>query len=440
MRLMISGSGSGCGKTTVALAMIAALRREGLSVQPFKAGPDYIDPGFLSAAASRPAHNLDPFLMDPKAIAQVYEWGMRGADCALIEGAMGYYDGIGPEGRASACELARQTQTPTVLVLNASGSASSLAATALGFRDYLPDNGIAAVFLNGISGPRHYDLARESIERRTGLPCVGWLSRNAGFHWDSRHLGLVQAGEQADLTGQIEALAQSIHLELERLMPLMASARPIPAEPMADVRLQEPYRMGVARDEAFSFYYEANLEMLRRMGMELIPFSPLRDPALPEGLDGLYLGGGYPELHLKELGANRGLLDSLRAALETGLHCYAECGGLMLLCRSVDGVPLTGFLPIDCEMTDRLQRFGYVSVRDTLSGLRFPAHEFHRSRILEPVGLSEAFEIRKAADARMVYRGGYRSGNVLAGYPHVHFWGRPELVKLLWGLDEDRQE
>ncbi|MBE5809282.1 MAG: cobyrinate a,c-diamide synthase, partial [Clostridiales bacterium] len=296
MRIMIAGTGSGCGKTTVSLAVMRSLMRAGHTVQAFKSGPDYIDPGYHARATGRPSYNLDMFMLSEASIRQIIAMGMEGADTGIIEGAMGYYDGLGAEGACSAHALAVATQTPVVLVIDASGSASSAAAVALGFQTFREKSGIKGYFLNNVSSARHYALVKQAIEARTGLPCVGWLPKNACAPWKSRHLGLIQAAEQQDLEKALEALAEAVVLE-EPFFEILSGTKPVVAGPLRVASFAGRQRMGIARDNAFAFYYAADFAMLEGMGFSLEYFSPLRDEAVPSGVDALWLGGGYPELY-----------------------------------------------------------------------------------------------------------------------------------------------
>lgn len=440
MRIMISGTSSGCGKTTVTLALMAKLRAAGHSIAPFKSGPDYIDPGFHFVAADAPSHNLDPFLMREESIRQVIQLGMAGREIGVIEGAMSYYDGIGPEGECSAWSLARMTDTPVLLVIDASGSATGAAATALGFCEYRAPSNIAGFIINQVGSERHYQLVRDAIQSRLGLPCVGYMRKDKNIHLESRHLGLIPAEELPDLRDRLAQTAELLVLDEEQLFKIAARAPRLETVPMRHSKRFPGFRMGVARDEAFGFYYEANLEMLRRMDMELVFFSPLRDMRLPDDLDGLYLGGGFPEIFAEMLAANESMRASVRAALEGGLRCYAECGGMMYLTEAIDGASMAGFLPFRCRMTERLQRFGYVHIRDRTDGFRFRAHEFHHSLEEGDGALEHAFDIRRATGAGTGWSGGYRKHNTLAAYPHVHFWNEEALVLRLFGLEEPKCE
>ena len=424
----MAGAGSGCGKTTASILLMAALRARGLRVAPCKVGPDYIDTGFHRAVCGVPSHNLDAWLMEPDTIRRLL---LREADVTVIEGVMGYYDGLDARDlRCSTWELGRMTRTPALLVVDASGSAASAAAVAKGFMTLRPDSGVAAVLVNRASSRRHYELVRDAVAYWTGLPCVGWLGKQRELELPSRQLGLVPAGETRDLLGRVERCAEEAArtLDLDRILGIASSAPAIDPpgpEPAADL---SGCRIGVALDDAFHFYYEANLGALTASGARLVMFSPLRDGALPAGLDALYIGGGYPEVFAKELAENRPMRDSLAKALSGGLRCYAECGGLMYLGASVDGFPMTGFLPLECRMTDRLQRFGYVTVEDR-TGLRFPAHEFHHAESLPGPEARFAYTVRKASAPEKTWRCGYEKGRTLAAFAHAHFAGRPELMR-----------
>ena len=420
MRIMLAGISSGCGKTTASLALMAALRERGMVVAPFKSGPDYIDPGFHRVACGRASHNLDEWLCGPDSVRRILALGSEGADIAVVEGAMGMYDGLGGGTECSAYALARHTGTPIVLVVDASGSAASAAATALGFMKFREDNTIAGALVNRVSGERHYALVKEAMER-IGLPCVGWLPKDAGLSMPDRHLGLVPVEERPEVKGQIQRAASLLHIDMEALRRVASLAGKPDAPSFEYPQTLAGRRIGLAKDAAFSFTYAANLVALRRMGAELAEFSPLSDGALPEGLDALYLPGGFPEVFEAELRANAPMAAAVRAAVEGGMRVYAECGGMLYL-------SMIGALPLEWEMTGRLQRFGYVTAADG-DGYAFPAHEFHHSVVTPTRPLETRFEIRKGERR---YREGYMYKNTLAGYPHIHFFDRPELAERLF--------
>ena len=420
MRVMLAGVSSGCGKTTASLALMAALRGKGMRVAPFKSGPDYIDPGFHRIACDRPSHNLDEWLCAPDSVARILAGGSADADIAVIEGAMGFYDGLGGGTQCSAYALALHTRTPVVLVVDASGSAASAAATALGFLKYRPDNTITGVLVNRVSSQRHYELIRQALAD-VGLACVGWLPKDAGLGMPDRHLGLVPVEERPEARDQIDRAASLLQLDMDALRATARRAGTLSPPPFAYPERLKGMRIGLAKDAAFSFTYEASLIALRRMGAELVTFSPLSDAALPGGLDALYLPGGFPEVFEAELTANAPMAASVRDAVAGGLRVYAECGGMLYL-------SMIGAMPLRWEMTKRLQRFGYVTVTDG-DGYRFPAHEFHHSVVTPIEPLDTRFGVAKGERR---YREGYMYQNVLAGYPHIHFYDRPELAERLF--------
>lgn len=432
MRLLIAGTDSGCGKTTASILLMACLKKRGLNVAPYKVGPDYIDPGFHRRVCGRASYNLDTWLMDECEISRLL---INDADISVIEGVMGYYDGLDAQNmRCSTWETSRITKTPVLLVTDASGGAASVAATVKGFQTLKPDSGICGVLVNRASGDRHYQLIKQAVKEYTGLECVGYLTKQAAIELPSRHLGLVTARETPDLMERIDGTASLAEqtLNLEQVLALAEIAPKIENE--ADIKPQrrrDGYRLGVALDEAFHFYYDANLETLKDMGMELIFFSPLRDSALPEKLDGLYIGGGYPEVYAEKLEQNVSMRKSIKSALENGLRGYAECGGLMYLGESIDGHKMCGALPLNCTMTNRLQHFGYVTVNDK-TGLSFPAHEFHHA-VAEPIEqISCAYSIVKASDPSKRWTCGYEKYNILATFAHVYFAHRLDIIEKFW--------
>jgi cobyrinic acid a,c-diamide synthase len=428
---LIAGTSSGCGKTTVTLALMAALRAKGLEVAPFKVGPDYIDPGFHAVACGRPSDNLDGHLMDASTVRAVLRAGEERADIAVIEGVMGYYDGM--HSRDFACStwrMAADTRTPSLLVVDASGGAASAAATALGFLRFRRDSRLAGVLINRVSSRGHYELVRDAIVQYTGLQTVGYLPKDASLALESRHLGLIPAEETPEIKRRSRARRA---WRLKRWTWTPSSASPLAPglsgkrKPLPDRR---GYRLGVARDAAFSFYYAENLRALRASGMELIEFSPLADARLPTASTGCTWAAASRGV-CKALEENRAMRESMRAALSGGLRCYAECGGLLYLCETIDGHKMAGFFPIACRMTERLQRFGYADVSDR-TGLNFPAHEFHHA-VAEPLeAVPCAFRVARASDPSRTWDCGYEQGNTLAGFPHLHFGSHPELIGRLW--------
>ena len=427
-RVVLAGAGSGCGKTTAACAVMQALADRGVNVGAFKCGPDYIDPMFHHRITGT-SGNLDPFFFPPETLNYLLARYGAGREISVIEGVMGYYDGLGLSDEASTCTVARATRSPVVLILNAKGASCSLLAELEGFLRFRPDSGIRGVVFNRGS-PSLYPLLKAAVEERFGgevLP-LGYLPPLPDCSLESRHLGLVTAAEVADLEQKLRVLSEEAahRLDLSGLISLASGAPPVSFTPPPLPEKREKIRIGVARDRAFCFVYEDSLALLGDMGAELTEFSPLADEKLPEGLDGLYLPGGYPELWARELGENKSMLASVRSALEGGLPCVAECGGFMYLTETVAGERLAGFLPGDCTDTGKLSRFGYITLRageDNLlcaAGEEIPAHEFHRWDCTVP---GESFEAVKPSGRK--WRAAVATKTLYAGFPHFHFLANP---------------
>ena len=428
-RLLLAGTGSGCGKTTAVCAVLQALVNRGLDVGAFKCGPDYIDPMFHSRVIGAKSANLDGFFFSPNTLRHLLAKNGGGRDVSVIEGAMGFYDGAGlASTRASAWETARSTDTPVVLVVPARGAALSVLAVIQGFLDFQGDSGVRGVLLNRCAASTYRALAG-AIRERFGGRADSRRSEEQlpACTLESRHLGLVTAGEVEGLREKLDILARQAEetVELDRLLELAASAPPVAWEPVVLPRL-EPVRIAVARDRAFCFYYEDSLEALAEMGAELVPFSPLEDAALPAHIQGLYLGGGYPELYARQLSGNCSMRRSVRAALEGGLPCIAECGGFMYLTEGIGEADMAGVLPGRCFDAGRLTRFGYVTLRakrDSLlcrAGETIRGHEFHHWDARCPGG---DFWAEKPSG-----RGwdcAVATDRLYAGYPHFHFYANP---------------
>lgn len=431
-RLLIGGTQSGCGKTTVTSAILQAFVDRGQTPAAFKCGPDYIDPMFHTEVIGAPSRNLDLFLCTPDTVRALLAKNGAGAPLAVIEGVMGYYDGVGgTTTQASACDLAVQTETPSVLVLSVKGMSLSAAAVLRGFAEFAP-NTVRGVILNGVSEGM-YAYYRDIIEQNTGLHVYGHLPHCPEAEIGSRHLGLITAGEIADLKERLHRLAAlaARTIDLDGLLALARSAPVLPYTPFAPQPIcTPPVRIGLARDRAFCFYYADSLDLLRALGAELIEFSPLHDPALPDGLHGLYLGGGYPELAREALGANRTMCDSIARAVRGSLPTIAECGGFMYLQQRIEEQPMVGVLPGAAHLEKRLQNFGYVTLtaqRDTLlcrTGQSIRAHEFHYS-VSDDAG--DAFRASKPLRARE-WSCIHATDTVFAGYPHLHLCANPDFA------------
>ena len=431
-RLVLAGTNSGCGKTTVTCAVLQSLVRRGLRVGAAKCGPDYIDPMFHSRVIGAKSSNLDPFFFDRDTIRYLLSHNGEGCDVTVIEGVMGYYDGLGlTSTRASTYETARETESPVVLVVNARGAALSVVAAVQGFLDFAPDNNVQGVILNGCSSMSYGALARV-LESRMGVRACGYLPRLPECALESRHLGLVTADEVEDLREKLRQLAEAAEktLELDALLEIAHNAPVLDFTPPVLPEKGAPVRIGVSRDRAFCFYYEDSLDLLRQLGAELIPFSPLADEKLPDGVQGLYLGGGYPELYAAQLEENHALRRQIRDVVYAGMPCIAECGGFMYLTQSIAGRAMVGALPGDCFDTGKLTRFGYITAtarEDNLlcrAGEQVPMHEFHHWDTPQP---GDAFGAEKPSGKQ--WRCAYATDTLYAGFPHFHFYAKPVMAQ-----------
>lgn len=426
-RVMIAGTGSGCGKTTVTCAVLQALTDRGLQLRSFKCGPDYIDPMFHTKVIGVPSRNLDGFFMDREVLRGLLARNSAGADLSVLEGVMGYYDGIGMTGEASSCAVARETETPVILTVPCRGMSTSIEAVIQGFTQFRTPSGIRGVIFNELP-PSLYPALKEYCAR-SGLRACGYLPHVAGAEIASRHLGLVTADEIPELRASLQKLARTAGetLDLDAICRLAATAGKLKALMPETPCTGRPVRIAVARDLAFCFYYEDNLDLLRELGCEIVPFSPISDPELPEGISGLLLGGGYPELHAEELEKNAGMRASVRRAVLGGLPTIAECGGYLYLHRrmlSPEGrsYDMTDVLPGTCRFTEKLQHFGYVTLhaqKDTIlcrRGDSVRAHEFHRYVSDLP---ADTFRTEKGT---WTWMSSVSGKNFVAGFPHLHFY------------------
>ena len=438
-RIVIAATQSGSGKTTLVTGLLAALRQRGLSVQPFKIGPDYIDPGYHELAGGRPGHNLDSWLLPANCMKDIFIREAASADVAVIEGVMGLFDG-GRGGISSTAEVAKLLKAPVLLVIDAKSMGASAAAIAMGFRDYDPEVELAGVLLNRLGSDTHETMVTEAVEK-TGIPVFGAVHREENLKMPERHLGLlpVKENEERQVVDRIgKAVASQV--KLEEILRLAREA--VPLEPMAGKRGRtagKTVRIAVARDEAFSFYYPESLRVLEDFGGEILEFSPLHDDALPEA-DGLILGGGFPEMFGEALQGNESMRQSVKAAADKGMPIYGECGGFMYLMeglRDFSGreYAMAGVLPGTAKMNERLQMVGYVTAElreDTILGRRgrtFRGHEFHfSSECGDGGGCSRAFTFTRLRNGA-TYPAGFVKGNVVGSYLHLHFAGCPEAAE-----------
>lgn len=447
-RLTIAGIRGGGGKTTLSLAVIAALRaQKGLTVTPFKKGPDYIDAGWLAAAARRPCYNLDPFLISREKVLDSFLDHFQG-DIAVIEGNRGLFDGMDAEGSYSTAELAKLLKSPVLLIIDCTKMTRTAAAVVLGCMALDREVTINGVVLNRIAGSRHEAVIRASIEKYCGLPVLGALPKLPAGDLPERHMGLTPLQEHPDTEGALR-LAEEIarnYLDIESIARVAAEAAPLgparragqAAAPTAPVEV----RIGVIRDAAFQFYYPENLEVLQRAGAEIVAINALADACLPE-IDALYIGGGFPETNAIALAKNEGFRDSVRAMAEGGLPIYAECGGLMFLGESllVEGVryPMVGIFPLSFEMCAKPQAHGYTVAEADRENPFYPAgtvlhgHEFHYSAVVEGQGRGATVLAMRRGQGIGNKRDGMVYKNVFAAYSHVHALGAPQWTEGLIG-------
>jgi cobyrinic acid a,c-diamide synthase len=434
-RLVVAGVSSGVGKTTVTVALARALRARGLRPALFKCGPDYLDPTYHARAAGTASQNLDGWMMGRDAVLATFARAAEGADVAILEGMMGLFDGASATGdEGSTAEIAKWLDAPVVLVVDAGAMARSIAAVALGFRTFDPALRIAAIVANRVGSRAHLDLLKSA---QRAPPVLGGLPRDAANAFPERHLGLRTADEASLPDARLDhwgALAAE-WLAVDALVELARSAPPLAVSWAATphtVRSSPSCRIGFARDAAFHFYYADNLRRLEALGVELVPFSPIADRALP-AVDGLYIGGGYPEIAARELAANGAMRAAVKAFADAGGPVYAECGGLMYLTQAIvtlDGVryPMAGVIPAEACMRPSLQSLGYVEVEVTAQsilgepGTRFRGHQFRYSELspAPDASIARVYAVR-GRRARDNQGDGYRIGNVVASYVHAHW-------------------
>jgi cobyrinic acid a,c-diamide synthase len=443
-RLIIAGTHSGVGKTTVTLALMAALAVRGRQVQPFKAGPDFIDPGHHSAVTGRPSRNLDGWMLGEAVNRAIFARAAADADLSIIEGMMGLFDGSSPVNEVgSTAELAKQLDAPVLLIIDGSAMARSAAAMVSGYAKFDPDLGVKGVLFNRVNSEGHYTLLKEAVERETDVVSVGYLRSDPAMTISDRHLGLVTAMERGtDKFYGLLAKAAAETIDLDRIETLARSCREFTSAGLESTKRNHDrkVRIGVARDLAFCFYYPDNLELLEAEGAELVKFSPLNDRLLPD-VDMLYLGGGYPELHGEALAGNVAMRTAIRQFAGRGGTIYAECGGMMYLTQAIRDFAgtsheMVGLFAAEAVMRKQGLTMGYRTMelsQDCIlgeSGSMARGHEFHYSTLFPRGPLKYACALR---DARGETKGadGLVTDNTLALYTHLHFASRPQMARAL---------
>jgi cobyrinic acid a,c-diamide synthase len=465
-RIVLAGTHSGVGKTTMATGLMAALYKRKRPIQGYKVGPDYIDPSYHAAATGRPSRNLDRWLLGER-LSSVFLQSSQ-ERWAVIEGVMGLFDGMsGTAGFGSTADVAKLLKAPILLIVDASSMSRSVAALVHGFKSFDPEVSLQGVILNRVKSSAQEKILKEALAELQ-IPVVGVLPKEASLHLPERHLGLIPVGEGGLLEGFIESLSELItkHVDLDQVEAIMQNVPDLsestlptttinlhlgaisdnsPASDLtselrskaSDPFMNDNFRLGLAWDEAFLFYYQDALDLAESLNCSIIPFSPLHDPSLPENLDGIFLGGGFPELHLKQLSENHSFLNSLRDFYTRGKPIYAECGGYMYLGTSITNfegqeLPMAGLIPMKAEMTKRLQGIGYrkgVFREDTFLGPRgtvVQGHEFHYSRVTYDSEVNSAYELFKGGQSDRME--GYARDNLVASYLHLNFAGHPELL------------
>jgi cobyrinic acid a,c-diamide synthase len=439
---VIAGSHSGVGKTTVTAVILAALVRSGLRVQPFKIGPDFIDPGYHRLVTGRTSVNLDPWMMGGGGVRRSYARYSAQAELAIVEGMGTLFDGEnGTRARGSAASVAKLLGLGVILVVDVWGMTRSTRALLNGFESFDPALRVEGIVLNRVGGARHFDMVYRGLSPSQRRRCLGYLPASADIAVPERHLGMLTVDEHPDVERFRRAVeAATATLDLSPLLARATRGRQ-PKERATDARVPPPVRarIGIARDAAFCFYYEENLDLLRKAGAELVPFSPIRDAALPAGIAGLYLGGGYPESFATELGANKRLRAELRAKAASGMPIYAECGGMMYLgreLRTADGVrhPMASVLPARVTMDPRHLAIRYVEVRTRRPtilgprGTRARGQEFHQSR-LTGAPADDLFQVEDSTGAAS--SAGFATKSTVASYIHLHFSSNPGIARSL---------
>lgn len=437
-RFVIAGTGSGVGKTTFTIGIMAALQQKGYVVQGFKCGPDYIDPTYHTAVTGRPSRNIDSWMFDDEAVREIVARASKDADVAVIEGVMGFYDGKDPlSDTGSAAHISVVTESPVVLIVNCSSMARSVAAVVKGFQMLSNQPNIVGVIANKVGSVRHYEMVKAAVEQECGVPVLGYLKREAGIDVPSRHLGLVPAIERGELNEFFETLGTLISetIDLEKLLALTEAPVLTESLPLFESVGEPDITIAVAKDAAFNFYYQENLELLEARGAKLVYFSPLANETVPSDVDGLYIGGGFPEEFAEQLAENKEVLASVRATIARDVPTLAECGGYMFLTEAIvntsgECFDMVGAIPGYVKMQTKMAALGYREICGTEGnflislGEEAKGHEYHYSTY-EGELLQPAYETTGMFGTKLE---GYQKGRLVAGYTHFHFVSNPKLV------------
>lgn len=446
--LIIAGTSSNCGKTTVTMALMGILNKNGETVAPFKVGPDYIDPKFHKAVTNKNSYNLDGYMLDKETLKYLFDKNCKNKSIAIIEGVMGLYDGLGTTEIGSTAEIAQILKIPVILVVEAKGISRSIAALINGYKNFNNKINIKGVILNKVSGESHYNLLKKIIEIETKVECIGYIENDNSISFSERHLGLIPAEEINDLKLKIDSLINKTDKTIDIDKILNISKNTYGQNKIKNMNFDikdigKKLKVGLARDKAFNFYYQDNIDLMIESGIEIIEFNTLNDDKIPEDIDALYIGGGYPEVIPALLSKNRKLIKDIKNKLDNGIPCYAECGGLMYLSSGIFDkdekfFPMVDFFKCKTKLTKNLQRFGYIEI--DFDGIKIKAHEFHYS-IMEDIQKNDfayKFKIKKAGNNKE-WECGLAKKNVIAGYPHIHFYSNIDFFKKIIRLFKEKK-
>lgn len=449
-KILIAGTNSGVGKTTISLGIMQALTKRNLKVQPYKVGPDYIDPSYHTFITGRDSRNLDSYMLDDEKIKYIFKNASKDADISVIEGVMGLYDGFGIDlNSCTSSYTSKILKSPVILVINGKAMSSSAAAMVLGYKELDKEVNIKGVIVNNIKTKNHYELIKEAIEKYCNIEVLGYFPPNEKFKLDSRHLGLVPSVEIEALTEKFYDLGSEIekYINIDRLIEISESEEIETSFELNELPKFKNKSIAIAYDKAFNFYYKENLELLNQMNIEIKTFSPLYDEIVPKA-DCIYIGGGFPEVFAKELGINKKMRESIKKAHENNVPIYAECGGLMYLGEKLldlDGneYEMVGIFEGISKMTKSLKRFGYcdgIAKVDTVfsnKGDIIKGHEFHHSEFNSNEECSYKMVKKRGNKIVDEWYGGYSKGNTLATYLHTHFYNNLDsIIKFVGGKDE----
>lgn len=442
-RILLAGTNSRVGKTTLTIGLIAALKKRGLIVQPFKAGPDYIDPSYHTYVSGKSCRNLDSWMLSKNALLELFQRQAGHCDISVVEGVMGLYDGVAAKEEGSSAHLAKILKAPVILLLDARSMSRSAAAVVLGYKEFDGDLDLRGVILNNIGSPAHYHSVKYSIEKNTGLAVLGFLPKDKNLNLPQRHLGLVPTQEEKPLKAFLKNVTRLVedNIDLNRVIAIARDSARLPdSKRRLFFKNPSPAKVSIAlaKDAAFNFYYQDNLDILAHHGARLIKFSPLKDKAIPPGVNGIYIGGGFPELFALRLSKNIVLRNDILKRAREGMPVYAECGGLIYLMKNIriarnKNFAMTGVFDLPVKMGNKLSALGYVNIEVVRNNIlsekntKVKAHLFHWSYLGRPPGkINFAYRAKKNGK---VIDDGFLKWNVLASYAHLHFGANPKFAK-----------